>query len=134
MALSIKTVVPSYSQIVAKTEKCDGCNAFPTLCWKTRYLHKECNVSAFQAQNCFQSGKIDEAKCKQVYPQCQAADPKCAACRGYLGCAARLSSASELQRRPVSGPELRPGRQAGYGQVQAALSPVSAKEVSSRGL
>ncbi len=69
----------------AKTETCDGCSAFPTLCGKLDICLKQCNVAASQAQNCFQSGKIDEAKCKQVYPQCQAADPKCAACRSYPG-------------------------------------------------
>lgn len=68
-----------------KTEKCEGCAAFPSLCGKLDVCVKECNIAAFQAQNCFQSGKIDEAKCKQVYPQCVAADPKCAACRSYPG-------------------------------------------------
>lgn len=67
----------------AKTEKCDGCNAFPTLCGKVDVCLKECNVAAVQAQNCFQSGKIDEAKCKQLYPQCKGDDPKCASCRSF---------------------------------------------------
>lgn len=86
----------------AKTEKCEGCNAFPTLCGKVDICVKECNVAAFQAQNCFQGGKIDEAKCKQIYPQCQGADPKCAACRSYPGlCGVIDKCVSECKVAPV---------------------------------
>lgn len=66
-------------------DPCEDCQGFPTMCGKAEFCIKNCNVSSFQAQNCFQAGKMSEATCKSLYPGCKPADPKCNECRSYPG-------------------------------------------------
>ncbi len=47
------------------------CGAYPPLCSQIDHCVKDCNLSAFQAQNCYRGGMIPLDKCKQIYPACQ---------------------------------------------------------------
>jgi len=61
------------------------CMKYPPLCKNLDSCIKECKISPFQAQNCYQDNYITKAQCLALYSSCQDADPKCAPCKSYPG-------------------------------------------------
>ena len=49
---------------------CKACHSYPGLCGQIDTCVKSCNLSPFQAKNCFEAKKITKEHCDKLYPKC----------------------------------------------------------------